>query len=133
MPSNAITRRRVLAAGITTSAALALGRLAATIEAAPAEIQTFYDPRFGSSKELARRFPSASQLQAIAGDASQLLSRLAPDIGALRPLRLQGVTTETIPFCLEQLIRGHRHDVRLQSRRLDRDLFAWTLTVRARA
>ncbi len=134
MPSNAITRRSVLATGITTAAALALGRVAASAEVAGIalrDIHTFYDPRLRASKELAGALPGASQLQAVFGDPAPLLSRLMPALRDARPLRLQGVTTESIPFCLEQLSRA-QPEARLQSRRLDRDLFAWSLTVRSR-
>jgi hypothetical protein len=43
-------------------------------------------------------------------------------------VRRHGVTTESIPFCLKEYA-GRGRGVRLECRRVDRDLFAWTLTL----
>jgi hypothetical protein len=127
MSGSGITRRDVLATGVTVTAALAMGARAAA--EAPAahivDIMTFYDPRFPQARSLARTLPRASALLGVGGDPSLLVAQLA-DRRERAGLRLQGVTTETIPFCLEQYIR-HDRDVRFESRRLNRDLFAWSL------
>jgi hypothetical protein len=131
MSSNAITRRRLLATGMSSTAALALGSFLASSAALaqePTQIVTFYDPRFPRSRQLAGALPDASRLRAVRGDPSQLLAQLAPGAMVARGTRWQGVTTETIPFCLELTARRH-HDVHLESRRLDRDLFAWALSM----
>lgn len=134
MPGTAITRRRLLATGVNVTAALALGSQLASAElmaAEPADIVTYYDPRFPHARPLARTLSRASRLNAIGGDASPLLAQIASGGPLERGLRLQGVTTESIPFCLEQFV--HRWDeVRFESRRLDRDLFTWTLSIRVR-
>jgi len=135
MPGTAITRRRLLATGVHVTAALALGGQLASAEplaAEPADIVTYYDSRFPHSRPLARLLSHTSRLYAIGGDASPLLTQIGFGGPRGRGLRLQGVTTESIPFCLEQFAR-RCHDVRIESRRLDRDLFAWTLTIRVRA
>jgi hypothetical protein len=135
MPSNAMTRRRLLATGVTTTAALTLSRFVAAsalLPQATGEVRTFYDPRFPSSRQLARALPGAAQLLAVHSDPSQLLARMTPDAVGVREVRWQGVTTESIPFCLEQLARRH-HDARLESRRLNRDLFVWSLSIRLRS
>jgi hypothetical protein len=134
MPNYAITRRRLLATGVSTTAALALGRFLVSTEALATElpdIKTFYDPRFAISRQLAGALPGASQLQAVRGDPSRLLAQFAPNSLRRRGMRLQGVTTESIPFCLEQLAQRH-YDMCFESRRLERDLFAWSLALRVR-
>jgi hypothetical protein len=134
MSSTAITRRRVLATGVNVTAALALGSELACAEplaAEPTDIVTFYDPRFARARPLARMLARASRMYAIGGDASPLLAQIGSGGPRGRGLRLQGVTTESIPFCLEQFA-GRCHDVRIETRRLDRDLFSWTLTLRVR-
>jgi hypothetical protein len=131
MPRRAITRRRLLATGVNVTAALALGGQLTSAEPLAAELAdtaTYYDPRFPQSWPLARTLSRASGLYAIGGDPSPLLAQIASGRPRLSGLRLQGVTTESIPFCLEQFAR-RCHDVRLESRRLDRDLFTWTLTI----
>jgi len=135
MPSNALTRRGLLATGVSTAAALALSRFLTSPEvraADSADVRTFYDPRFPRSRDLADALPGAPPLYAVSGDPSHLLAHIPGGRPRTRDLRLQGVTTETVPFCLEQLARRH-HEVRFESRRLDRDLFVWTLTIRAPA
>jgi hypothetical protein len=135
MPSTAITRRRLLATGVNVTAALALGSelaIAEPLTGEPTDIVTFYDPRFSRSRPLARMLSGASRLCVIGGDASPLLAQIASGGPWGHGLRLQGVTTESIPFCLEQFAR-RRHVVRIETRRLDRDLFTWTLTLRVRA
>jgi hypothetical protein len=129
MPSHAITRRQLLASGASATTALLLGRFAAaagTLTAASADIPTFYDPRFPISRTLAGALPGASQLQAVQGDPSLLLTQLVAGSTGRQGKRLQGVTTESVPFCLEQMARRHQ-EVRFDSQRLDRDLFAWSL------
>jgi hypothetical protein len=134
MPRTAITRRRLLATGVNVTAALALGSEFATAEpvaAEPTDVVTFYDPRFPRSQRHARVLSGTSRLYAIGGDASPLAAQIASGGPRGRGLRLQGVTTESIPFCLEQFA-GPRHDVRIETRRLDRDLFIWTLSLGGR-
>jgi hypothetical protein len=82
---------------------------------------TLYDPRFPDSRAQAERLAPRSTLRAIAGDVSDMV----PVIGST-PLDIAGVTTESVPFCLEQLLSVAHRPV-LSMRRLDADLFAWTL------
>jgi hypothetical protein len=128
MSGSGITRRHVLASGATITTALALVGQGAAAEARSAhtgDIVTFYDPRFPQARPLARTLPRASVLLAVGGDPSRLVAQIA-NRRERAGLRLQGVTTETIPFCLEQCIRRDRN-VRFESRRLNGDLFAWSL------
>jgi hypothetical protein len=135
MSGHAMTRRQLLASGASATTALVLSRFAAaagTFSGDPTEVSTFYDPRFPASRILADALPGALQLQAAPGDPLQLLSQIRDGGNRSRPRRLQGVTTETLPFCLEQMARRH-HEVRFESQRIDRDLFAWSLEMHPRA
>lgn len=142
MTDELISRRRLLATGVQASAALAVagtlgpaaasaagaGDAASAAEALPATL-TFYDPRFPVSRLRARALPGRPQLRPIQGDPGALLA-LVTEARAGGVRRLQGVTTESIPFCLKEFA-GRGRGVRLECRRMDRDLFAWTLTLGA--
>src|SRR5260370_41967641 len=128
MPGEASTRRLLLAIGVNVTGALALGRELASAKALSLNTRktlTFYDPRFPKSRRLARALPDVSRLHTVQGDPSRLLAHIVSVGPQGRGLRLQGVTTESIPFCLELFARSHH--AYLESRRLDRDLFAWSL------
>ncbi len=145
MAHRSLTRRRLLASGVTVGAALAGGiplaaaRPSATAVGVPRAdadnpdatgTLTFFDPRFPHSRPLAFAMARGGALQPIGGDPSHLLPAVSAARAAPAPLRLQGITTETVPFCLELSCRSC-HEVSFASRRLDRDLFEWTLTVHA--
>jgi hypothetical protein len=127
MTDEVISRRQLLATGVQATAALAVaGALgpAATADAQPATL-TFYDPRFPASRLRARALPGRPQLRPIHGDPTAVLG-LVSGARASGLRRLQGVTTESIPFCLREFA-GRGRGIKLESRRVDRDLFAWTL------
>ena len=141
MSSDLYRRRQVLAGGATATAALALGGTlrpgTASAEAGADTASTagegptltFYDPRFPVSRLRARALPGRPVLRPIQGDPTSLLALVAQArAGGVR--RLQGVTTESIPFCLREFA-GRGPGVRLECRRMDRDLFTWTLTLGA--
>ena len=94
---------------------------ASTGHAGADKMFTLYDPRFPHSRAQAALLAPQSTLRAIAGDVSNLV----PIIEST-PLDIAGVTTESVPFCLEQLMSVAHRPV-LNMRRLDADLFAWTL------
>jgi len=129
-----ITRRGLLATGMKVTAAWVLaGSLASAAgQQRGGKPVTFYDPRFPRSRQLARELPGVTRLRAVRSDPSHLLAQIASGGARPRGWYLQGVTTETVPFCLEQFARSY-HDVHLESRRIDRDLFAWSLTLRVRS
>jgi hypothetical protein len=134
MPNAAISRRGLLATGVNVSAALALGcRLAPAWAPNPGAIHVgaFHDGRFARSRDLAERLLGAPQPEDIRGDASPLLARIAAGAASGGGLAMRGVTTEAVPFCLEHFARGYG-EVDFESRRLDRDLFVWSLSLRAR-
>lgn len=132
MSTELISRRQLLASGVTATAALAVAGTLQPATASAAEapaIPTFYDPRFPVSRLRARALPGNPQLRPIQGDPTAALGLVSgARAGGVR--RLQGVTTETIPFCLREFA-GRGPGVRLDCRRVDRDLFVWTLTLGA--
>jgi hypothetical protein len=134
MTADTISRRRLLARGLHASAGMVLagtvgagGRRAADPLVAAAIIPTFYDPRFPAARRRALLLPGRLLLRSIRGDPTAVLGLVSGARGTgLR--RLQGVTTESIPFCLREFA-GRGRGVRLDCRRVDRDLFVWTLTL----
>jgi hypothetical protein len=87
---------------------------------------TLYDPRFPAARPLALELAGAGRLCVAGGDPTALLQHWVDGTsGDTRP-RLQGVTTESLPFCLRQLAPR----ARLTQRRIDRDLFVWTFEAR---
>jgi hypothetical protein len=84
----------------------------------------YFDPRFPAARAMAAQLAGGDAVTAVSGDATELL--IATCSSASQSIRLRGVTTESVPFCLSQIaINGHRPQ--LSQTRLDQDLFAWTL------
>jgi hypothetical protein len=120
------SRRRFMgtAAEVAALAAVATTlRPLVTIASAVGDQITMYDPRFAAAKPLAFALAGAGRLLPVNGDPTMLLTLLRNPGRDVVPPRLQGVTTESIPFCLQQWLPGRR----LSQRRLDRDLFIWLL------
>jgi hypothetical protein len=111
------------AAEVAALAAMAatLKPLVATSSAGGDQI-TVYDPRFAAAEPVAFELAGAGRLLPTNGDPTVLLT-LLNNPGRDAVPRLQGVTTESIPFCLHHWVPGRR----LNQRRLDRDLFVWLL------
>mgnify|MGYP003348099440 CR=1 FL=1 len=121
-----MTRRRLFALGLGGAAAAAVTvTTSGTTEPRRPSVLTFFDPRFGASSSLARALPAAGPLVAVESEIGHLV---AIDWQALADgtLRLQGVTTEIVPFCLEHAIPRHA-GLRARVERVDRDLFSWSL------
>jgi hypothetical protein len=120
------SRRRFL--GVSADAAL-LASLASVLRPLTALADareptlTVYDPRFPAALALARDLGGGAAPRPAATDPTDLVLALADAPGA----RLQGVTPESVPFCLAQLLPG----ARLTQHRADRDLFVWTLETRS--
>jgi len=134
MPRGAMTRRQVLASSAKAAALLALGGpwVTARLQAAqPVHVRTYFDPRFPRSEWQASELPQATRPLAVRGDPTDLVMELSSRPASSAAVRLQGVTTEAIPFCLEQYTR-HDTGVRFASQRVNRDLFAWSLELPAR-
>lgn len=87
---------------------------------------TLYDPRFAQAHELARQLAPSGELRSVAGDISELVPLVRSMEHRGKAFKLAGVTTESVPFCLEQLLCSFDRPA-LEMRRLDADLFAWTL------
>ncbi len=120
--------RRVLLA-LSVGGVAGLSGVGFPVFAAPvAPAWTLYDPRFTDARPLAAKMASGGPLAAVGADVTPLLAPFGhgPDRGAMT---IQGVTTETLPFCLHQALgRGRVADLR--QHRLDQDLFAWSLHLR---
>ena len=127
-PTGPWSRRRFIGASadaaLIASVAGALQPLTAVADA-PNSTVTLYDARFDAAAGLARSLAGDAPLQAAGTDPTDLVLHLAGT--APGALRLQGVTTEAVPFCLRQLLP----DARYTERRVDRDLFIWTLDARS--
>ena len=124
-PHDGPSRRGLLAVAIAIAADLGAGDLAASAKPI-AGSPTFYDPRFASARGLAARLAAGGALIPIQGDVTELAASLGQGPLLRPPIVLRGVTTETPPFCLAQVLKG-----RLRQRRLDQDLFAWSLELRS--
>lgn len=128
-----LTRRQVLALGLGgLTAGSAATVLAPTPRSTGLPTWTFHDARFAEARRLASALPGADTVQAIGADMTHLLGFLHPDRLRDGGFRLQGVTTETVPFCLEHALPRHA-GLRVESVRLDRDLFAWSLVIPGQA
>jgi hypothetical protein len=98
----------------------------ATLAAQGTPGATLYDRRFPAARVLALELARAGPVQATDGDATAFVSEWADLVTGDSLPRLQGVTTESVPFCLQQLVPQGR----LTQRRVDRDLFVWTFEAR---
>ena len=127
-PTGPWSRRRFIGASadaaLIATVAGALKPLAAVADT-PNSTVTLYDPRFDAAAGLARSLAGDAPVQPAGTDPTDLVLHLAD--AAPGALRLQGVTTESVPFCLRQLLP----DARYTERRVDRDLFIWTLDARS--
>ena len=123
------SRRRVMGAAADAAALAALAGAMKPLVLLAAEgepVTTLYDPRFPAARVLALGLAGADRLSTIGGDATLLLQKWVDRRAADPSLRLQGVTTESVPFCLQQLAPR----ARVTQRRVDRDLFIWTFEAR---
>ena len=98
----------------------------ATLAAEGSADATLYDPRFPAARTLALELAGHGRVLATDGDATVRVRQWAGRNAAEVLQRLQGVTTESLPFCLQQLAPQGR----LTQRRVDRDLFVWTFEAR---
>ena len=84
---------------------------------------TVFDRRFDDAQRLALQLAHGGPLQPIAGDATDLALWLQSQAAARTDLCVRGVTPESVPFCLAQIVPRARVSIG----RVDRDLFAWTI------
>jgi hypothetical protein len=86
-----------------------------------------FDGRFRTARQAALAWANGSAIRALGSDITDTVLELSTLMQASAPCRIAGVTTEHVPFCLQQLAR-HPTRARLTLQRMNRDLFAWTLT-----
>lgn len=90
----------------------------------------FYDARFPQALKVALRLGARSAWRAMSGDpAVEWQQMLRPALSRDR-LLATGITTPSVPFCLEILAREHAV-VLMTRQRIDRDLIHWTLEAKA--
>lgn len=129
-PTGQWSRRRFI--GATADASLiatvagVLKPLSAMADSPNARV-TIFDPRFAAAEPMARTLAAGAPITAATQDPTDLVLQYVAATEAGAPLRLQGVTTDTVPFCLRQLLP----DAAFTERRLDGDLFHWTLEARS--
>lgn len=125
----AFSRREFLCASLEAGAILAAAPVWARSSSDVTDAGVLFDPRLPRSLIAARAAFGASRYQPIGGDVTQLATRLFTQAGPER-IVFRGVTTDSVPFCLEQCVLAGT--ARLRTDRLDRDLFIWRLEVQHR-
>jgi hypothetical protein len=123
------SRRAFLCASLEAGAILAAAPLWAEARSDLADAGVLFDPRWRRSLIAARAAFGTSRYQPVGSDATQLATLLFTP-GRSQRILLRGVTTDSVPFCLEQCARAGT--ARLRTDRLDRDLFIWRLEVNQR-
>lgn len=95
-------------------------------ELASAREYLFVDERFPQAHRTLGRWSAASRPIRVHGDITPVwqngLNRMTQDY----PLRLRGVTSQSFLFCL-RILAGETADIDVQARRVDRDLWQWTI------
>ena len=125
----AVDRRNFLRRTLdTVSLAVLAGALPplSAMEVDGGRAPVLFDPRFPAASLAAQRLVEGATLLAVGGDPTDLLDASGTSRAIASDRVLRGVTTESVPFVLEQALARHGRP-RLTSRRLDRDLFAWQL------
>ena len=123
------SRRDFICASLEAGVILAAAPVWARSSSDGADAGVLFDPRLPRSLIAARAAFRASRYQPVGGDATQLATALFTQAGPGH-IVLRGVTTDSIPFCLEQCARLGTAQLRMD--RLDRDLFIWRLEVNHR-
>lgn len=116
------SRRGFIASALATVGAVVAGRLVdPAILPGSAEL-TLFDHRYDRARDLALQIANGGPLQAMGADPTEIALWLASRARSGRT-RIQGVTTESVPFCLRHM----NPRARLELNRIDRDLFTWVL------
>ena len=89
---------------------------------------SLYDRRFPAALGLAQHRSPGIESRPIDGDVTEIAALVLGHHGTNTSLTISGVTAESVPFCLHQLARP-THRTALECKRVNRDLFAWNLTL----
>ena len=118
-------RRRFIGSALSTAAALALLKDSPVADGVPGTADlTFFDRRFARARELALELANGGTLRPVDGDPTEVAFWIQSYTSRGQPRRrIRGVTVESVPFCLKTL--NPRSGLWL--RRIDRDLFVWTI------
>ena len=114
-------RRQFIRLGLVVAGATGLASIPAA--AAAAADLTVFDRRFPGAAALALRLAHGKAAVPISGDATELALWLQAQARCGSRASIQGVTPESVPFCLQQVAPR----ARLSVRRVDRDLFEWAV------
>jgi hypothetical protein len=115
-----LNRREFIGSALAAPVILALRPPSAIAETKPCR-RTFYDGRFDRAHMLARRLSNGGPLESVYGDATDIALWLRAELARGAAPRIQGITTESVPFCLSHF----NPHLTLRSQRIDRDLFVW--------
>jgi hypothetical protein len=124
-----VSRRRFLGETLNVSALTALVSALpplAAVAGGAEQSPVLFDPRFPQARKLAERLAGTALLIPTEGDPLDLLERCYALADTSAEFRLAGVTTDSVPFCLQQLAaRGAAPKLTIE--RIDQDLFSWRL------
>jgi hypothetical protein len=84
---------------------------------------TLFDPRFPHARALVLQIARGGRVLPIAGDPTDTALWFQSRAATRARTCIQGVTPESVPFCLRQIVPH----APLSIRRIDRDLFAWAV------
>ncbi len=119
-------------ATLTTVAVMGTSVAAERALSAPADgcsvLCSLYDPRFGPARNVARALAPWASLHPVQGDVTDWVEGLLTRARGLSRFAIVGVTTDIVPFCLQQWV-GFAGTSRLESQRLNTDIFTWRLAV----
>jgi hypothetical protein len=127
-----VTRRRFVGTATAAGALIAAGSPtpAPAVQGPQALRITFYDHRFAGALEEAQARAGGAAVTPVGGDVTDLLAGLltqARQTAGSPGVVIQGITAESVPFCLEPMLRGAGFGP-VVTARLSRDLFHWQFT-----
>ena len=102
------------------------GSTAMPAAASPPWDYVFFDERFERAQLIAAAGSGSRRPIAVQGDITAFWLSELDVIACDHPLRLRGVTTESIHFCLKILL-GERVNLVVQASRLERNLLLWSM------
>jgi hypothetical protein len=125
-----VSRRQFIQSTLTLAASMGVLGIAPLVRAGLTDtpVLTLYDPRFHPAREAAEALARGCSLSTVGSDITDVAHVLLEDAAQGRPAIIFGVTTETVPFCLQQLGSTCGRTT-LDCKRMDQDLFIWKLTV----
>jgi hypothetical protein len=130
-----VTRRRFVGNAAAAGALVAAGgSTPAPADQGPRALRiTLYDHRFAGAREEAQVRAAGASVTPVGGDVTDLLPALLASARAARAsaasaaVVIQGITAESVPFCLAPALQAAGFQP-VATARLTRDLFHWQFT-----